>query len=117
MVKHFNELVGVSDVTSLDTTRMNRDTFGCLCYLIEHIGGLTPTKNVEAREQVAMFLNILAHHTRNVVIRKSFKRSTFTISKYVHPVLLALHKLHPYFLVFHKAAGTNNRNERWNFLR
>lgn len=114
--KHLNDIVGVSDVTALDSIRMNRDTFGRLCYLLEHLGGLTPTKNVEVREQVAMFLNILAHHTKNVIIRKSFKRSTFTISKYVHRVLLALLKLHPFLLVTPKAAGTNNSYERWNFF-
>lgn len=66
--KHMHELVGLSDVTTLDTIRMNRDTFGRLCYLLEHFVGLDATWNLEVRESVAIFLNILAHHTKNVII-------------------------------------------------
>lgn len=45
--KHMYELVGVSDVTSLHAIRMPRDTFKRLCYLVENLGGLTETKNVD----------------------------------------------------------------------
>lgn len=115
--KHMHELVGLSDTTALDTIRMSRDTFGRLFYLLENIGGLTPTRNIEVREQVAMCLNILAHHTKNVVIRKCFKRSTFTISKYFHRVLLAIIRLYPILLVTPKPAGDVNDNPRWNLFK
>lgn len=74
---------------------MNRDTFWRICYVVEHIGGLTASRNVEVCEQVAMFFNVLAHHTKNDIIRKSLKMSTFTISKYFHNVLLAVIWLYP----------------------
>lgn len=54
--KHLNELVGLSDVTALDNIRMSRDTFGRLCYLLENIGGLSASRNVDVREQVAMLI-------------------------------------------------------------
>lgn len=114
--KHMRELVGLSDVTALDTIRINRDTFDRLCYLLENLGGLTPTKNVEVSESVAMFLNILAHHTKNVIIRQSFKNSTHTISKHVQQVLVAVLKLHHVLLVTPKPVITNNDNERWNYF-
>lgn len=88
--KHMLELVGVSDITSLDAIRMNRDTFKPLCYVLENLGGLTRSRHVEVPEQVAMFLNILAHHAKNVMIRKAFKRSTWTISKHFHRVPIAV---------------------------
>lgn len=75
-----HKLVGLSDVTALDTIRMNRDAFGRFWFLLEHLGGLTSSRHVEVCEQVAMFLNILVHHTKNVIIRKSFKWSSHTIS-------------------------------------
>lgn len=68
--RHMRGLVGISDVTCLDNLRMSRDTFNSLCYLVEHIGGLRRAKNVDIPEQVAMFLNILAYHTKLVMIRK-----------------------------------------------
>lgn len=115
--QHKLELVGLSDVTALDTVRMNRDAFGHFCFLLEHLGGLTPSRHVQVREQVAMFLNILAHHTKSVIIRKSFKRSTHTISKYFHRVIIAVIKLYPYLAITPTPAAANNENERWNYFQ
>lgn len=44
--KYMHKLVGLSDVTALDTIRMNRDAFGRFCFLLEHLGGLTPSRHV-----------------------------------------------------------------------
>lgn len=115
--KHMVELVGLSDVTSLDAIRMNRDTFKRLCYLLEHFGGLTTSRHVDIPEQVAMFLNILAHHTKNVMIRKAFKRSTWTISKHFHRVLIAVIRMGSVLLVTPKPATHDNANPRWNFFQ
>lgn len=115
--KHILELVGVSDVTSLDAIRMNRDTFNRLCYLLEHLGGLTTSRHVEIPEQVAMFLNILAHHTKNVMIRKAFKRSTWSISKHFHRVLFAIIRMGDTLMVTPKPATHDNQNPRWNFFQ
>lgn len=116
-MKHMYELVGTSDVTSLDSIRMTRDTFKRLCFLVENLGGLSPTKNVEVAEQVAMFLNILAHHTKNVMIRKQFKRSSFTISKYFHRVIRAIIKLHSVLFVTPQPTTSDNQNPRWNYFQ
>lgn len=115
--KHMYELVGLSDVTTLDSLRMRRDTFRRLCYLVENIGGLTPTRNVEVAEKVAMFLNILAHHTKNVMIRKAFKSSTWTISKHFHRVLKVVLNLYHILLVKPQPTTNNNNNSRWNFFQ
>lgn len=115
--KHMYELVGLSDVTTLDSLRMPRDTFMRLCYLVENIGGLTPTRNVEVAEKVAMFLNILAHHTKNVMIRKAFKSSTWTISKHFHRVLKVVLNLYHILLVKPQPTTNNNNNSRWNFFQ
>lgn len=115
--KHMLELVGLSDVTSLDALRMNRDTFKRLCFLLEHFGGLKTSRHVEIPEQVAIFLNILAHHTKNVMIRKAFQRSTWTISKHFHSVLIAVIRMGAILFVSPKPSTNNNKNPRWNFFQ
>ncbi|XP_012844715.1 PREDICTED: uncharacterized protein LOC105964755 [Erythranthe guttata] len=112
-----HDLVGIDDVTCRDNLRMNMDTFKRLCYLLEHRGGLLATKNVQIPEQVAMFLSILAHHTKNVVIRSSFKRSGFTVSKHFNRLLAALLKLHSILLVTPQPVSDDSDNQRWKFLK
>ncbi|KAL8457870.1 hypothetical protein ACS0TY_035657 [Phlomoides rotata] len=56
--------------------------------------GLRDTQNVSISEQVAIFLTVLSHHTKNRVIKHSFKHSGFTISKHFNFVLETLLKLH-----------------------
>ncbi|KAL8521761.1 hypothetical protein ACS0TY_012056 [Phlomoides rotata] len=73
---------------------MNIDCFNRLCFLLENIGGLSPTRNVTIAEQVAMFLSILSHHTKNRIVKHSFKRSGYTVSKHFNSVLNTLLKLH-----------------------
>ncbi|KAL0448948.1 UNVERIFIED_CONTAM: hypothetical protein Slati_1451200 [Sesamum latifolium] len=42
----------------IQESRMDRNAFGRLCYLLEHSGGLTNTKFVTVAEQIAMFLSV-----------------------------------------------------------
>ncbi|KAL0385654.1 UNVERIFIED_CONTAM: hypothetical protein Sradi_2959700 [Sesamum radiatum] len=94
-VKNLRCLTGTgSGDACLNNLRMSVDAFCRLCYLLEQLGGLKATRNVPIAEQVAIFLNILAHHTKNRVVKYNFKRSGRTISKHFHAVL----KLHPVLL-------------------
>lgn len=117
LLKHMLELVGLSDVTSLDAIRMPRDTFKRLCYLLEHLGGLKTSRHVEIPEQVAMFFNILAHHSKNIMIRKAFKRSTWTISKHFHSVFIAVIRLGTVLFVTPNPGTNDNKNHRWDFFQ
>ncbi|KAK2634734.1 hypothetical protein Ddye_029526 [Dipteronia dyeriana] len=49
--------------------------------------------NVTIEEQIATFINILAHHSKNRSILVRFYRSGEAISQYVHRVLCALLRL------------------------
>ncbi|XP_012838677.1 PREDICTED: uncharacterized protein LOC105959173 [Erythranthe guttata] len=96
---------------------MNIQKFYRLCYVLENVGGLNPNRNVSIPEQVAMFLQILAHHTKNVVVRSHFKRSGYTVSNHFNRVLLALLKLHEMLLISPKPVDENSDNERFSYFQ
>ncbi|KAL8548313.1 hypothetical protein ACS0TY_007586 [Phlomoides rotata] len=97
---HF--LVGHHDETCKDHIRMNTNCFNRLCYLLRNLGGLRDTRHVSISEHVAIFLTALSHHTKNRVIKHSFKRSGYTISKHFNGVLSTLLKLYNVLLVTHE---------------
>ena len=78
-----------SDVNCINELRMDRNAFAMLCNLLKTRGGLLDDGNMTIDEQVAIFINILAHHTKNRTIQVRFYRSGETISRYVHRVLRA----------------------------
>ncbi|EPS61261.1 hypothetical protein M569_13537, partial [Genlisea aurea] len=79
-----------SDVnnTAFESLRMNRDTFGRLCTILKS-RGLVDSKYVRVPEKVAIFLGVLAHHTKVRMQKRDFDRSTWTISKHFNCVLRA----------------------------
>ncbi|KAL8510538.1 hypothetical protein ACS0TY_017384 [Phlomoides rotata] len=110
LVDHHNE-------TCKDHLRMNTDSFNRPCYLLRNIGGLRDTRNVSISEQVAIFLTVLSHHTKNRVIKHSFKRSGFTISKYFNSVLDTLLKLHNVLLATPEPVPGDNNDYRWKYFK
>jgi hypothetical protein len=58
---------------------MDKNAFSNLCNMFEARGGLKDTKHMLVDEQVAMFLYILAHHVKNRIIKRQFRRSGETI--------------------------------------
>lgn len=93
-MNHLSELIHESDVKCIDHLRMNRRTFSKLCIMLRTTGRMKDSRNVSLEEQVAYFLNILAHHVKNRIIRDDFKRSGWTISMYFNKVLNGVMRLH-----------------------
>ncbi|KAJ9539520.1 hypothetical protein OSB04_032253 [Centaurea solstitialis] len=58
-----------SDVNCINELRMDRNAFAMLCDLLKTRGGLLDDGNITIEEQVAIFINILAHHTKNRTIQ------------------------------------------------
>lgn len=114
---HLHELVGLSDYTCLNNLRMSRDSFSRLVFLLENVVGLRPTRNVTVVEQVAMFLSILSHHKKNVVLQTDFKRSGYTVSKHFNRVLLSILKLHSILFVTPTPISDNCTDERWKHFK
>ncbi|CAL5417530.1 unnamed protein product [Camellia sinensis] len=113
-IDHLNRLVNDSDINCHDQIRMNRRTFMLLCGLVRSVG-LSDSKYVVLEEQVAMFLNVIAHHTKNRKIKFNFMRSGQTVSKHFNNVLKAVLRLHGLLLKKPEPIIANCTNDRWSY--
>ncbi|XP_041993427.1 uncharacterized protein LOC121744051 [Salvia splendens] len=116
-VHHINRLVGVTDRSCMDNLRMDRNTFGRLCRLLNDVSGLVDKKFVTVEEMVAMFLGILAHHNKTRVVGFHFLRSSQTVSRYLHVVLYGVLKLHEILLVKPEPVDENCTDARWKWFK
>ncbi|XVF67018.1 hypothetical protein PTKIN_Ptkin10aG0087000 [Pterospermum kingtungense] len=73
---------------------MDKEAFAKLCHLMKTVKGLKDTSNIDVEEMVAIFLYIIAHHTKNRVIKWQIARSSETVSRTFHVVLKAVLPLH-----------------------
>ncbi|KAG8376055.1 hypothetical protein BUALT_Bualt09G0023800 [Buddleja alternifolia] len=116
-VSHMRRIVEYSDTSCVNNLRMNRNAFGRLCYLLEHVGGLIDSRHVNIPEKVCMFLSTLAHHKKNCIVKHDFIRSGHTVSKYFHAVLVALLKLYPLILVIPDPVQADSTDSRWKWFK
>ncbi|KAL8519178.1 hypothetical protein ACS0TY_010203 [Phlomoides rotata] len=112
-ITYLRDLVEVSDDDCKDQLTMDRAAFHKLCHLLQSTGGLSSSMNVTVAEKVAMFLSILAHHTKNRCIKFQFKRSCQTVSKHFHVVLNCVLRLHNLFLVTPQHIPDDSTDQRW----
>ncbi|KAI3708867.1 hypothetical protein L2E82_38396 [Cichorium intybus] len=106
-----------SDINCIKELRMDRNAFAVLCQLLQTRGGLLDDGFVSIEEQVAIFLNILAHHTKNRSIQVRFYRSGETISRYVHRVLGALMHLQDILFVKPTPVPNDSTDTRWKWFK
>ncbi|KAK2659606.1 hypothetical protein Ddye_006139 [Dipteronia dyeriana] len=107
----------VSDTNCIWELRMDRNAFVMLCALLKTLGGLLDDGNVTIEEQVATFVNILAHHTKNRSVQVRFYRSDETISWYVHRVLRALLHLENVLFVKPTPVPDDCTDSRWRWFK
>ncbi|KAL8470586.1 hypothetical protein ACS0TY_033220 [Phlomoides rotata] len=86
-IRQMNELVGINDEVCKNNLIMDRNSFQRLCYLLHDIGGLQNSRYVKVQEKVAIFLSILAHHSKNRSLRYKFKRSA-NLNRYLRITLI-----------------------------
>ncbi|KAL8495750.1 hypothetical protein ACS0TY_019752 [Phlomoides rotata] len=89
---------------------MSRGVFSRFCHLLETSGGLKSTRNCTIVEQAAMFLSIIAHHTKNRIVKSNHIRSGRTVSKHFHRVLNSVIRLHSILLSQPKPIDENCTN-------
>lgn len=116
-MRHMGQLVGFSDTICRNNLRMPIHLFQRLCFLLESVGGLRPTRNVNVAEQLAMFLSILAHHKKNVTLQTDFLRSGYTISTYFNRVLKCVLKLYPILLITPEPVQDDCNDDRWKYFK
>ncbi|KAL8476785.1 hypothetical protein ACS0TY_029184 [Phlomoides rotata] len=114
---HLHFLVNYDDETCRDHIRMNSDCFNRLCFLLQNLGGPRATRNVTISEQVAIFLTVLSHHTKNRVVKYSFRRPGYTISKHFNSVLNTILKLHRVLLVTPELVPEDSNDYRLKYFK
>lgn len=67
-ISYLRRIVDVVDVECVKNLGMGRNAFARLWYLIEHVGGLNDSRQINIQDKVAMFLAIFGHHKKNLVI-------------------------------------------------
>lgn len=112
-VAHPTRLVGLTFVDCINNLRMDRNTFGRLCILLRERTGLIDGRWVKVEEQVAMFLGVLAHHSKNHIVGFTFRRSLQTISHYIHSILSSILQLHGDLLVTPEPVNDGCTDPRW----
>ncbi|KAL8549814.1 hypothetical protein ACS0TY_008593 [Phlomoides rotata] len=108
-VLHMSRLFLDSDVDCLSNLRMDRNSFGRLCFLMRELGGLVDRRYISVEEQDSMFLSILAHHKKNIVWSDSVS--------FVHIVLRAVLSLHTLFLVKPTPVTDDSMDSRWKWFK
>jgi hypothetical protein len=80
-------------------------------------GRLKATKHMLVDEQVAMFLYILAHHVKNRIVKRQFRRSGETISRHFKSVLHAVIRLHAEFIEKLEPVPETSTYEKWKWFK
>ncbi|KAL5763916.1 hypothetical protein ACOSQ2_016510 [Xanthoceras sorbifolium] len=95
---------------------MDRRTFTILCELLRNTRRLKTNGLVSVKEQVCIFLHVLAHHVKNQTIRNRFRQSGETICRYFNSVLCAVLQLHNDLLVSPTFVPENCTDKRWKWF-
>ena len=111
--EHMLRIVYSSDDSCKFHLRLNRDAFTKLCRMLKEMGGLRDTVHMLIDEQVAMFLHLLAHHVKNMIMRGRFNRSAEVISRHFHRVLNALLRLQGHLYNKPKPISPESTNKIW----
>ena len=115
--EYIYRVVYESDVKCIDKLRMDRRCFHRLCQLLTSNGGLRGTRNVMVEEMIAMFLNIVAHHVKNRIIKFDFVRSAETVSRHFHAVLKSIILCHSVLLKKPEPVPENSNDLRWKWFK
>ncbi|KAL8463586.1 hypothetical protein ACS0TY_034297 [Phlomoides rotata] len=112
-MKNMSDMSEMSDEACRDQLRMDRAAFHKLCFILQSVCGLKPSRRVTVHKKVAMFLSILAHHTKNKCVKFAFKRFGQTVSKHFHAVLSCVLRMHAMLLVKPQPMNEDLTDPRW----
>ncbi|XVF86105.1 hypothetical protein PTKIN_Ptkin18bG0014400 [Pterospermum kingtungense] len=96
---------------------MDRRCFTKLCHLLTTEGRLETSKNISVEEIIVSFLHILAHHTKNRVVKRQIARLGETISRQFHVVLRAVLRLHSKLFKKQKPIQDDCADNRWRWFK
>ncbi|XP_023762980.2 uncharacterized protein LOC111911435 [Lactuca sativa] len=81
------ELLHRNPLKCVEVLRMSRESFVRLCAHFRVNYALNDNKHVSVEEKMAMFLMMIGHNQRYVIIKRRFQHSKQTVHKFFHEVL------------------------------
>ncbi|KAL4300106.1 hypothetical protein AHAS_Ahas17G0167700 [Arachis hypogaea] len=96
---------------------MSLNAFATLCELLQIQGGLDKDGHLGIGEQVATFLIILAHHTKNRSVQVRFYRSGETISRYFHKALCSVLRVQSILFAKANPVLEDRIDPRWKWFK
>ncbi|XP_071738895.1 uncharacterized protein [Rutidosis leptorrhynchoides] len=84
------QLLQGNDTQCVELLRMSRDSYVRLCTYFRVKGWLKDSKHLSVEEKIAMFLMMLGHNQRYILVKRLFQHSKQTIHKYFHEVLATM---------------------------
>lgn len=114
--EYLHRMVYESDKQCVNKLCMDRQCFHNLCQLLTTTGGLRGTVNVGVQEMTVIFLNIIAHHVKNSIIKFDFVRSRETVSRHFHAVLKSVILCHGVLLKKPEPVPGNSNDLRWKWF-
>ncbi|KAL8546215.1 hypothetical protein ACS0TY_006071 [Phlomoides rotata] len=112
-IEHMTELIDLSDDDYFNNLQMNRDIFNQFYYLLRHSRGLVDGRYVSVADQVAIFLNVLSHHSKVRIVKLCFKHNSLTVHRRFHNVLRAVLNLHDILLAIPTPVNDDCSHPRW----
>ncbi|XP_031387300.1 protein ANTAGONIST OF LIKE HETEROCHROMATIN PROTEIN 1-like [Punica granatum] len=95
---YIEEVLG-NDTRCYENFRMNPHVFHNLCDTLRANCGIRNSRNgMTVEEMVGMFLMVVAHSTRLVVVAERFQHSTETVSRVIKVIAHGIHSLSPTYI-------------------
>ncbi|KAJ0988023.1 hypothetical protein J5N97_006379 [Dioscorea zingiberensis] len=110
-----NRLLHGDDTTSINMVRMKKLTFFNLASILRSRGLLKDSTHASVEEQLFMFLCIVGHNQRDMVIGHTFLRSSKTVSRYFNHVLWAIGQIQGDYIKPHSTSVSPYIAQRPNF--
>ncbi|KAH9153227.1 hypothetical protein LEN26_003585 [Aphanomyces euteiches] len=85
-----SERIQGNEEAFIEDFRMSKHVYSLLVAELVQVGGLHPTRTVNAEEQVAIFLYFAGHHSTSAELQSRFEHSGETITRHLRLVLDAI---------------------------
>lgn len=96
---------------------MDRRAFFKLYSMLIAIGESVDSKYVPLEEQVALFVNVLEHHTKNRIVYDLSRTSRWPIIEYFNKMLRGVIRLHSVLLKQPVPNEVNSTDKRWKWFK
>lgn len=115
--QYIHRLIHEGPSSCVENLRMDKRSFYKLFFMLESRGYVQESRHVNVVEKVAMFLNILGHHTKMRIVHTDFQRSKQSITRYFHAVLNGVLRLQGDYFKKPEPIQSNSTDKTWKHFK